>query len=376
MGKPIKVGFIMQLPGIWDKVQPVFEAMIDDDRFAPLGIVVPGYEGYDIGVRPFGAWGQEWKYFHELYPNQVIDAVDEQKNILDLRALKLDYVFYQRPYEILLPAGLRAQYVKQFARVCYVPYGAFGAKVFENFSLRNGDFFSSIYYYFAPSEHLGKLIMQYFTQAKVKVLGYPSFEKFLADNENSHEIRKNKRILWTPRWSYDPVIGGSHFLEYKDELISFKQAHTQLPMKVRPHPLMQGELINKGVISESEWEAYQEALKLNDIVYDSEKTVNAALHEADILLTDFSTIMPMFFMMDKPIIYCPAPNIELNADYERMIPGLYTAENWEDIEVLLKFLGQGMDIKKLKRKEIIGGLLREHIGATERILNCLTENLT
>lgn len=63
MGRKIRVGFIMQLPGVWDKVQPVFEEMLSDERFVPVGIVVPKYERYDIGVRPFGEWGEEWDFF-------------------------------------------------------------------------------------------------------------------------------------------------------------------------------------------------------------------------------------------------------------------------------------------------------------------------
>lgn len=371
MGRKIRVGFIMQLPGVWDKVQPVFEEMLSDERFVPVGIVVPKYEGYDIGVRPFGEWGEEWEFFHNLYPENVIDAVDEHINILDMRALEFDYVFYQRPYEVLLPQELRAQYVSQFTKICYIPYGAFGAKVFENFSLANRAFFSCVDLYFAPSEHLGELITANYAQTDVQMLGYPSFDKFFAYVEQHHPIRKNKKILWTPRWSYDSEIGGSHFLEYKDKLIGFKQSHPNIFMMIRPHPLMKGELINKGLISKAEWDRFQEMLRQNDIVYDKEKTVDAALLDADILLTDFSTIMPMFFMLDKPIIYCPAPNIELNADYARLLPGMYPAESWEDIDVLLKFLSQGMDINKSKRKKIIEELSREHIGAVGRILDCL-----
>lgn len=64
-------------------------------------------------------------FFHDLYPENVIDAVDEHINVLDMRALEFDYVFYQRPYEVLLPQELRAQYISQFTKICYIPYGAF-----------------------------------------------------------------------------------------------------------------------------------------------------------------------------------------------------------------------------------------------------------
>ena len=377
MAKKIKVGFMLQCPDSWDKINTVFEAMINDDRFEPCGIVVPGYEGYDIGVRPFGAWGDEWEFFHKLHPKYMIDAVDEKKNILDMRAMCFDYVFYQRPYEALLPYLLCAQYVKDFSRICYIPYGAIGAKVFEQFALKNVDFFSCVDYYFAPSKHMSELYSIYYSgsprKPKSMALGYPAFENFFEYAGNRCPILKNKKILWTPRWSYDSVIGGSHFLEYKDEFIKFKKSHTHLPMMVRPHPLMHGELINKGLISKEDWENYLNVLNRNGIDYDKEKVVDSALLHADIMLTDFSTIIPMFFILNKPIIYCPASNIELNVDYARLLPGVYVAENWEDIDVLLKFLSQGMDIKRQKRGKIIEELKGEHVGAVKRILNYLAE---
>lgn len=373
--KAIRVGFIMQCPDAWDKMQPVFEQMIKDDRFLPCGAVVPGYEGYDIGKRPFGDWGDEWTYFHSLYPEHVIDAVDEHINILDMREMHFDYVFYQRPYEVLLPALLRAEYVKNFSKICYIPYGAVGAKVFEEFALNNANFFSSADLYFAPSAHLRDLVSARFSRMEAVFLGYPSFEEFFMNADKPLPIRKYKKILWTPRWSYDPIIGGSHFLEYREKIIQFRQSHSRQAMMIRPHPLMQGELISKGFISEEEWKCYTDTLANNDIVLDKEKTVDAALLDADILLTDFSTIIPMFFVLNKPVIYCPADNIELNADYKRLLPGMYSADNWEDIEVLLKFLSQGMDIKKLQRLEIINELKQEHIGAVGRILDYLAERM-
>ncbi len=40
----IKVGFIVQMPEIWDKEAPLFEAMVDDGRFDACLIIVPHYD--------------------------------------------------------------------------------------------------------------------------------------------------------------------------------------------------------------------------------------------------------------------------------------------------------------------------------------------
>ena len=40
----IKVGFIVQMPQVWDKESPVYERMTADSQFDPWLIVVPSYD--------------------------------------------------------------------------------------------------------------------------------------------------------------------------------------------------------------------------------------------------------------------------------------------------------------------------------------------
>ena len=56
----ISVAFIVQMPEIWDKEAPVFEAMLSDARFSARLIVVPSY---DIAKRQISEYGNELEYF-------------------------------------------------------------------------------------------------------------------------------------------------------------------------------------------------------------------------------------------------------------------------------------------------------------------------
>ena len=53
----------------------------------------------------------------------------------------------------------------------------------------------------------------------------------------------------------------------------------------------------------------------------------------------------MFFLMNKPIIYCPS-QIELNKEYQYILRGMYLATSWNEIEKIIKRLVNGNDEKK------------------------------
>lgn len=47
-----------------------------------------------------------------------------------------------------------------------------------------------------------------------------------------------KIVLWTPRWSTDPYIGGSNFFNYKDIMTRLVKQNKNILFIFRPHPLM------------------------------------------------------------------------------------------------------------------------------------------
>ena len=78
-----------------------------------------------------------------------------------------------------------------------------------------------------------------------------------------------------------------------------------------------------------------------------------------------------FFLSGKPVIYCGKTNINFDEIYEQIFPGFYTAENWEQLEITVEKLLQGEDDLKTIRVNIIEDIKKQHIGATERIVNFL-----
>lgn len=375
-----RIGFIMQVPTCWDKIQPVFELASSRDDVEAIGIVVPDFQGYDIGVNEEKRhrYGAEYEYFHKLYDN-VVDFVNPDNTLLDIRSQEFDYIFYQRPYDILLPKELRAQNVIRFSKTCYIPYGAIGAKVFEELELSCKNFFRNVSYNFVSSPHLADGFSNnkdYKTIIEDGLIecgfyGYPNYE-YTANMRI--KINRDGYILWTPRWSCDEKIGGSNFFEYRDTILKIKEKYPAEKIVIRPHPLMFKNFIKEGRLSQSEYEEYLKEVRDAGIEFDENSNILDTLRETKLVITDFSTIIPDFFMANIPIIYCHAPNIELNDSYHEMIKTEYVVNNSEElIENVTMLLTKGDDKSDIRR-DTINKFTRMHENSSERIIYVLMDD--
>ena len=368
-GNKIRVGFIVQMPEIWDKQQVVYEELLKRDNTEVFMFVVPSY---DIEKRVITT-NYENNYFLNRY-SSVIRAIDTFGKAIDLKAYELDYAFYQRPYDMYLPEQLRSHNVSAYCKCCYIPYGFSGADVFDEGNT-NRDFFRNIYFTFMESSYMQKkLVRKYPISSRMGIrhiedLGYPSLEPYFA-KRTSETL---KTVLWTPRWSYDAKLGGSHFVEYKNLPFVLQDKFKDIRCVFRPHPLMFGELKSKELMTETDVETYLSAVENCGIVYDTGTPINAALDEADVLITDYSSIIIMYFLTGKPIIYCKS-HIEFNETFQKLGQYMYLAESEEDIYFYMEQLSNGNDSLKEKRLEFISREFSKHINADKRIIDRIIDD--
>lgn len=167
----------------------------------------------------------------------------------------------------------------------------------------------------------------------------------------------------------DGPVGGSHFLAYRDAFTQFAVEHgsDRVKFAIRPHPLMFRHMLQRDYMTEQELADYKALLETHGIALDDScQTPFDALTSADILLTDFSSINMNFFLMDRPMIYCPY-DPDLSEDYTLMLEGSYVAETWEQVETHLLHLIRGEDPAALRRREIVADMRAKHTGASGRI---------
>ena len=365
----IKVGFIVQMSEVWDKEVDIYNEMKKRDNIDVYLIVVP-YSDYD---KPDKTLGYDGNYFIEHYTD-VVKAVNADGSVIDINNMAFDYIFYQRPYDHYLPKKLRSTELLKIAKCCYVPYGYSGSDVF-NAGNTSPKFFRNMSFVFLESDYMKRVFDKKFRNNPVYKyqhivsMGYPNLAQYFYMPKNKYV----KRILWTPRWSYDCKIGGSHFFEYKDLILKFKEEHSDIDMIFRPHPLMFDQFISKGLMAPKSADAFKEKLKQLSVIYDYDSMISSAIADADLLITDYSSIIINFFLTGKPIIYCKA-NYELNDDYSHLSEGMYVAESEEELMKYIKMLLNGEDPLEEKRSQIIESYKKIHLNSERNIVDYLLDH--
>lgn len=373
----MRVVFLVQNVLIWDKQAPVYDVLAEDETVETIIVLLPSYSSTDNEAeKPVGTYEEEyWHFFHDHYAN-----VYDFTNVLDLRIFQPDYIFMALPYEGLRPLrGTHTAELAKIAKLCYIAYGTQGTKSFIQIEAGLSDFFSHMTFHFCDSaEEKAAMEIVYPVTAAAGVqhfedLGYPGFESYL---EAQNERRVIRRVLWTPRWNTEKRIGGSHFFDYKDDFLAFagKYGGAGIQFAIRPHPLMFDHFVQKGQMTEQEVADYKEQLAVCGVELDEGRyDAFEALGLADILLTDFSSLNMPFFLLNRPLVYCPNDS-ELTDDYKQMLEGSYVAQNWEEASFHLERLLRGEDPAAHRRREIVAAFCEKHRGAARRIANRLKKD--
>ena len=364
----IKVGFLVQLPEIWDKQVLVYEAMKNNNKFKVYLFVVPKYD--------FIAGSVETKYEDNYFLNKYEDAIKtyNRDTWIDLKEYNLDYLFYPRPYDHYLPKQYRSSATRKFVKCCYIPYGYNGGQQFDGMNT-DKKFFKNIYCVFADTDYTADLISKKFNSSKEKAahkivfLGYPALEPYF-DIKNKNVINT---VLWSPRWTYDENIGGSHFLEYKDIVLDWAKKYPNIKVVFRPHPLMFEELIKKKKMTEQEVQEFFGELERLGIEYDRGNQIYEVFGKTDVLVTDFSSIIIEYFVTGGPIIYCDGI-ISFNEGYEIIKDEIYRVKNEDELDnAFIEIINNKLEISE-SRKDIIEKLKENHKHATDRIVEAIIDD--
>ena len=363
--RKIRVVFIVQSHASCDKVLPVYEAMRRRNDIE-VSILIHAEADYKYAY----SW---WSYFYKRYPNaRVYDY-----GLMDLQKLRPDYVFLTNPYENKrVYPSFRANDIVKHSKICILSYGASLAYVFVNRQIRDFlPFWQNVYMIFCSSQDVKTEVIKKFPQdvnmgyKHIEFLGYPALNAYY---KLEKEPSTTTRILWTPRWNTDHRIGGSHFLEYKDNIIDFSKKYGEkISLFFRPHPNLLSHLVETKSMTEEEIKQYEDRLKENNITFDMSTYSDMVEHIAniDIFLTDYSSIMIEFFLTGRPVIYCEFSYAVPLPEFEEMFAAMYIARSWEEVERYLDDLIAGNDPLFEKRQEIAKQIYEQHIGAAEKIVD-------
>ena len=377
---PIKVAFLCQYIPAWNKFESIYRLMKESERFEPYIICVPSNITNNKLVEQGNINNDTYDYFLNNGYADVINALHEGNKWFELERFGFDYVFYTRPYNDFMPIEYMSDNVKEYTKICSLIYGM---NMTEDilYVTMNTEFYKDVFVYFAETKCAMKMYKRKFPITsllgwrKVYFYGLPAFEQILKDKEkkcSAWSFSKNTfRVLWTPRWTTAPNLGGTNFFMYYESLIDYATKAFDIDFLVRPHPLAFDNFVKTGVMTQEQVEEYLEKIeKMPNMSLDKEKEYNATIWNSSVLITDISGFMPEYFVTGKPIIYCASNMILTPAEHtELLLKGCYVSYGEEQTYEYLRQLKRGNDPLKEKREEIITELFGENLNnSTKQIV--------
>lgn len=343
-----KVVFICQYIPSWNRYRAIYDAMRASERFEPIIVCVPSNIKDHELVDQAGIENDTYEYF-VAHGYDALNALTGG-GWLSIESLEPDYVFYPRPYNSYMPMPYTSDVVSRYARICLFIYGMILSRE-DMRAVQERGFLRNTFLYFADSEEERTHVESMFKHAHAAGLrqslcvGTPAFQRMLVEQGLpapawDFTAKRQPRFIWTPRWSTNPTLGGSHFLDYKDMLIDYARMHRDVDLLFRPHPLTFGNMLETGEMTREDVDAFKQACADEpNLSLDAESEYYATFWESDALITDFSGIVPEYFVTGKPIIYCAGNSTVHLLDYmQELLSVCYVAHDATELEQYMDLL--------------------------------------
>lgn len=357
-GKVLNVVFVVQyIPG-WNKLEPIYTRMKQDSRFHPVIVCVPlNIQNHKLMDRN---GNDTYQYFVE-HGYDAIDALQNDGSWFDLKSLQPDYLFHSRPYNHFMPPCYTSGQIRKYTLICNVLYGANLTKNAEDVTL-NKNYYRDVAIYFSFDKDEELFYEKRFKPGCKRVIqeclpyGAIGLEQILhCKPDKKDDSCFEKKVLWTPRWSTDSYIGGSNFFNYRSVIFDLAKNNPNVLFIIRPHPLMLGNFIKTGEMTEQDVMIFKNYCKNeNNIILDESKEYYNQFWNSDLLITDASGIVPEYFVTGKPILYChSSANFKYNDYILDMINTCYQVNSKEELLHDFYKIIVGNDEKRNDRQTLI-----------------------
>lgn len=378
---PIVIVFICQMPSLWNNVASIFEEALNDNRVAPYIVAIPEKiigDNYEVTEEKYGR-NDAYEFCVKLYGKCVINGYNsETKGFFDLRILKPAYICLPRPYDEQVPPEYQSSELCKYSKLFFVPYG-YNLCKWDVKLLYDLNFQSSVYAIFAENEYSKKMAYNSFKFFKAEKnrhifnVGYPGFDYYI-EKKHTYDSNYSYTVLWMPRWTTNNKIEPTSFFKFKDQLIKYFIAHKDIKFIFRPHPLMFRNFISCGLMSKQEVELFLKNFdQYSNFVYDKNGDYSKTLLSANIIISDYSSLLIHSLLMEVPVLY--TGNVSnFNRFVKKTVKGLYLVSNEKKLFSLLDQLICGKDTLMNKRNEVRNLLTNNYSYAGKKILQLLIED--
>lgn len=236
------------------------------------------------------------------------------------------------------------------------------------------------YHYFIISSEIFLNEQKMFTKLNCKILlnGYPRNDILLNTNSSKINNDYNLKILFLPTHRYRLINGEPHrvkifdLFEYGfdvDNLIEFlTKNNCHLSIKLHPMQRFKNDYLCKRM---------KQSPQIDLIEDNAFSDVNTHLINCDVLISDYSSVIFDFLLIDKPIFLAPFdihdPYIRdsLRFEYSKIAPGIISY-NWNELIKNLSFFIDNGD-SQIENRKIMNNRFNYYKdgNSCERLYNCI-----
>lgn len=383
-GKKMTVVFLCQYYAAWNASMSTFWTAVNDPEIDVYLLALPEKKlkpGPDEKISYITheeyAENLAYPFCRDFFPD-TIDAYDEKENRwFNIAALYPDYVFVQRPYQMYLPPQYRCTVLATYTKVCYIPY-SYCKQLWDSRSVYRSGFIDYTYAVFTENQMYRDMLRRIYCGSfsapwkKIEYFGYPRFDVYHSKQVKSNGFKKT--VLWLPRWTTSSKIEATTFFTYKDILIEYFKNHPDMKLICRPHPKTFGHFIAIGAMTEAEVDEFKRLFaQTENFMLDESGDYLPAFNEADIFISDTSSLLVEEFSTGKPIIFCGSMS-RFDAAAREWAQYMYSVSGEQELMARLNDLLDGRDPNRELREDFVRESMKHDGKSGERIVNFLKED--
>ena len=378
-GYRIRVLFLVNNNTKWN-AHSVFTAMQESTQFDPY-IFVCREPQNQLEAKTRNGYADDIAFFEERKIPFIhgYDAASG-KDISPLR-FNPDIVFYIQPWGTL--KGITDIHtISRKALTCYIPYAM---QVADYEPHKNTPFMNYVWRFMVPSRLNAELLKKTMDNRgrNCRVAGYPKLDEYnrLRTN-NAREFfpagsETKPRIIYAPHHSFDRATFATFDWNGR-ELLKFAEEHPDTAWVFKPHPRLKYELVNHGIMTMEDADAYYDAWRClpNATVYEQGNYFGLFI-ESTLLITDCISFLGEYLPSGHPVILPVNPrSVGYNELGTIITDSYYKAHTLKELIDLIGSVAiGGQDPRKTERQRAAEHFLFPQTAA-EKILHIVTSEIS
>lgn len=365
--QPLKVAFMMVDTPYW-KNEPLFKAMMEDERFLPTFWILdyPYASSEEIRAEMKAkcityAQKNNFPYFVDL-------------SLPELRkAFKPHYLFVVFPYDDHIPFETNEL---KYELPCYIPY-CYSIMCLPQ--AYNGKKIRYFHRFYLESDYIQKEVRKYMLNKahNTRVTGLPMSEWLI--NYKVNRIDRKKRIIWAPHWTvdYNPnrAYTISNFLRIANDMVTLtKKYKNEIFFIFKPHPLLKRQLSSNKQWGKEKTDNYYRAWSEGTNTSLEEGNYEDVFARSDAMIHDSGSFILEYLLMDKPCMYVQLPGNQTKfyRSTQQALECYQKGSTAQDIENFIKDVLEGKDpLSETRHKFIHSYLLPNNQSPVQNIIKDL-----